>query len=52
MKMFSHNLQTLHRLLPKIGPYLLLEIALPGGTLLALLLYLYRRGGAGVAPSP
>lgn len=52
MKMFSHNLQTLRRLLPKIGPYLLVEIALPGGTLLALLLYLYRRAGAGIAPSP
>jgi hypothetical protein len=28
------------------GPYLMLEILLPGGTLLALLLYLYRRRGA------
>ena len=26
------------------GPYLLLEVLLPGGTLLALLLFLYRRG--------
>ena len=26
------------------GPYLLLEILLPGGTLLALLVFLYRRG--------
>jgi len=25
------------------GPYLMLEILLPGGTLLALLLFLYRR---------
>src|ERR1700719_3320243 len=28
----------------KAGPYLVLEILLPGGTLLALLLFLYRRG--------
>ena len=27
----------------RLGPYVLVEIALPGGTLLALLLYLYRR---------
>jgi hypothetical protein len=27
----------------KTGPYLMLEILLPGGTLLALLLFLYRR---------
>ena len=30
----------------KFGPYLLVEAVMPGGTLLALLLYLYRaRGG-------
>ena len=28
----------------KLGPYIVLEILLPGGTLLALLLFLYRRG--------
>ena len=27
----------------RLGPYLILEILLPGGTLLALLLFLYRR---------
>jgi hypothetical protein len=27
----------------KLGPYLLLEIFVPGGTLLALLLFLYQR---------
>ena len=27
----------------KLGPYLLLEIVLPGGTLIALLLFLYHR---------
>ena len=31
-------------LLQKSGPYLLLEILLPGGTMFALLLFLYRRG--------
>ena len=30
-------------LLQKAGPYLLLEILLPGGTLFALLLFLYKR---------
>ncbi len=37
----------------KAGPYLLLEILLPGGTLFALLLFLYRRSqelGATQAP--
>ncbi len=29
-----------------LGPYAMLEIVLPGGTLLALLLFLYRRGAA------
>ena len=28
----------------KLGPYVMLELFLPGGTLLALLLFLYRRG--------
>ena len=28
----------------KLGPYVMLELLLPGGTLLALLLFLYRRG--------
>ncbi len=32
------------RLVQKAGPYVLLEIVLPGGTLFALLLYLYRSG--------
>jgi hypothetical protein len=27
----------------RYGPYLILEAVMPGGTLLALLLYLYRR---------
>jgi len=34
----------LYRLVKKAGPYVVLEIVLPGGTLFALLLYLYRTG--------
>src|SRR5689334_10308607 len=34
----------LYRLLKKAGPYVILEVVLPGGTLFALLLYLYRTG--------
>ncbi len=37
----------LRRLAQKAGPYLLLEILMPGGTLLALLLFLYRRKKSG-----
>lgn len=31
-------------LLKRAGPYVVLEVVLPGGTLFALLLYLYRSG--------
>lgn len=50
-------MSTFSKLLPlacawvrKLGPYVALEILMPGGTLLALLLFLYRRrnGGAEV----
>jgi hypothetical protein len=41
-------LEMLRRLLPRIGPYLLVEIVLPGGTLLALLLYLYQRWSSSI----
>ena len=30
----------------RFGPYLILELVMPGGTLLALLLFLHRRGYA------
>ena len=36
------NLAVIMRQLKKAGPYLLLELLLPGGTLFALLLFLYR----------
>ena len=35
-------------LVEKAGPYLLLELLLPGGTLFALLLYVYQRKRPGV----
>jgi len=40
--------------LSKLGPYLLLEILLPGGTIVALLLFLYQRKqlGDGAADIP
>ena len=37
------SLGFLRRLAQGFGPYLVLEIVMPGGTLLALLLFLYRR---------
>jgi hypothetical protein len=40
----DQRLQALGRLVRKAGPYVLLELALPGGTMFALLLLLYRRG--------
>jgi hypothetical protein len=43
-------LEMLRRLLPRIGPYLLVELVLPGGSLLALLLYLYRRRNSSSRP--
>jgi hypothetical protein len=36
-------LEVLRRVLQRAGPYLVVEMLLPGGTLLALTLYLYRR---------
>jgi hypothetical protein len=35
--------EVLRRFGRKLGPYLMLEILLPGGTLFALLLFLYQR---------
>ena len=35
----------LRRVARGFGPYVLLELLLPGGTLIALLLFLYRNGG-------
>jgi hypothetical protein len=38
------SLGMLRRFGRKLGPYLVLEILLPGGTLFALLFFLYQRG--------
>jgi hypothetical protein len=40
------------RQLRSAGPYLFIELLLPGGTLFSLLLFLYRRGGAELPPQP
>jgi hypothetical protein len=42
----------LRRVAQKAGPYLILEMVLPGGTLLALLLFLYRRSKSDSAAGP
>ena len=43
MEIIVLGLEIARRLASKAGPYLVIEILLPGGTLLALLLYLYHR---------
>ena len=45
METIAKNLKSIAELAHKAGPYVLLEILLPGGTLLALFLFLYRRRG-------
>ena len=53
MQIVMSRLGILRRIGQNWGPYLMLEILLPGGTLLALLLFLYRRtklNGRGDAP--
>jgi hypothetical protein len=49
----ARSFKVFGNLLEKAGPYLLLELLLPGGTLFALLLWLYRQrqqlGSANVA---
>ena len=39
----ARNLRTFGGLLEKAGPYLLIELLLPGGSLVALVLFLYQR---------
>ena len=43
MEAVMSSLEVLRRIVQKLGPYLMLEILLPGGSLFALLLFLYRR---------
>ena len=47
MELLFSALQLLRGLWSKIGLYALIEIALPGGTPLTLILYAYRRSRAG-----
>ena len=42
-------LQSVLRGLRAVGPYALLELVMPGGTLIALLLYMYRRRAAAMS---
>ena len=39
----ARNFKTVSELVQRMGPYLLIELILPGGTLIALLLFLSRR---------
>ena len=43
MQIISSALAIMRQLGRKLGPYVMLEILLPGGTLFALLLFLYQR---------
>jgi hypothetical protein len=47
MRNLFTGLAILRQLAKKLGPYLILEILLPGGTLFALLLFAYQRGRLG-----
>ena len=44
MQFVMSSMGFLRGLAQKLGPYLILELVLPGGTLCALLLFLCRRG--------
>ena len=48
MQTIINSLLFLRRWAQVLGPYVLLELLLPGGTLLALTLFLYRNGKLGV----
>ena len=43
MQTVMRSLGTLRRFVATLGPYLLLELLLPGGTLFAVSVFLYRR---------
>jgi hypothetical protein len=48
MQIAGNGLRLLRRIGQKAGPYIVLEMLLPGGTLFALLLFLYRRRPRGI----
>jgi hypothetical protein len=43
MEVVLMGIEVLRRVLQRTGPYLLVELLLPGGSVLALLLFLHRR---------
>jgi len=43
LRMLTGQFEVLRRFGARLGPYVLLELLLPGGTLFALLLFLYQR---------
>ena len=47
MQRVIDHLETLRRYGQRLGPYLMLEILLPGGSLFALMLFLYQRRKVG-----
>ena len=51
MQINTSRLEALCRWAQKLGPYVMLEILLPGGTLMALLLFLYQRRSTVLAPA-
>ena len=50
MEIVMIGAEVLRRALCRCGPYLFVELLMPGGTLLALLMYLYRRQAAKEEP--
>ena len=52
MQTFTTIHEGLRKWARKLGPYIVLEILLPGGTLFALLLFLYRHGQPAQAAVP
>jgi hypothetical protein len=50
MDTFAKTLRNAGGLVQRAGPYLLLELLMPGGTLFALLLYVYRSRGGTATP--
>jgi hypothetical protein len=52
MEIIIAILEIARRLARDLGPYLLIEVLLPGGSLLALGLFLYRRRAVDLAARP
>ena len=52
MQRVIDHLEMLRRFGLRLGPYLMLEILLPGGSLFALLLFLYQRRKLSLVPQP